>query len=218
MVSKNFNLTLVDEASPHLPPRLASQGSVIDLVIPKIENKALAMAKDIALVLSFAILTGIAANLKIEIGPIPITMQTFAVLLAGALLGSKRGALSQLTYLLLGLAGLPWFARGGGISYIMSPTFGYILGFVLTAYFIGWLCERGFGRQLKTAILAILLGNIVLYIPGLLWLTKFVGVEKILAIGFYPFILGDLVKIFLAGSILPIGWKLIKRSPNLIDN
>ena len=194
MVSKNFNLTLVD------------------IITPKIENKALAIAKDIALVLSFAILTGIAANLKIEIGPIPITMQTFAVLLAGALLGSKRGALSQLTYLSLGLAGLPWFARGGGISYIMSPTFGYIIGFVLAAYFVGWLCEGGFDRQVKTAILAMLIGNILLYIPGLLWLAKFFGFEKVLAFGFYPFIIGDLLKILLAGLILPLGWEFIKRS------
>jgi len=119
---------------------------------------------------------------------------------------------SQLTYLLMGLAGLPWFARGGGIQYIMSPTFGYIIGFVLAAYFIGWICERGFDRQLKTAILAMLFGNIILYIPGLFWLAKFVGLGKVLSIGFYPFVIGDLLKIFLAGSILPIGWKFIKRS------
>jgi len=185
--------------------------TLIDLIIPRIENKILSLAKDIVLVLSFAILTGISAKLKIEIGVVPITMQTFAVLLTGALLGSKRGALSQITYLLMGLAGLPWFARGGGIQYIISPTFGYLIGFVFAAYFVGWLCERGFDRQVKTAILAMFIGNILLYIPGLLWLAKFLGFRKVLAVGFYPFIIGDILKIFLAGLVLPIGWRIIKK-------
>ena len=184
--------------------------TLIDILIPRIEDKTLALIKDIALVLSFATLTGICAKLKIEIGIVPITMQTLAVLLSGALLGSKRGALSQLTYLSIGLAGLPWFARGGGMAYIMSPTFGYIIGFVLAAYLVGYLAEKGLDRSLKTAILALLIGNIILYIPGLLWLGKFVGFGKVLAVGFYPFIPGDLLKILLAGTILPISWKFIR--------
>jgi len=186
--------------------------TLIDAIIPGIESKTLSLVKDVALVLSFAILTGISAKFKIEIGLVPITMQTFAVLLSGALLGSKRGALSQLTYLLMGLTGIPWFSRGGGIQYILSPTFGYIVGFVLAAYFIGWFCERGFDRKIGTAILAMLFGNIVLYILGLFWLAKFVGFKRVLVVGFYPFILGDLLKILLAGLTLPVDWKIIKRS------
>lgn len=188
--------------------------ALIDTIIPRIENKTLALIKDVALILSFAVVTGLSAQLKLEIGVVPVTLQTLAVLLAGALLGSKRGALSQITYLGIGLVGLPWFARGGGIAYIMSPTFGYIIGFVMAAYSVGWLCERGLDRQIKTAFLAMLFGNLVLYIPGLLWLARFVGFEKVLAAGFYPFIIGDLLKILIAGATLPIGWKLIggKRS------
>ena len=185
--------------------------TLIDIILPKIENKTLAFVKDIVLVLSFSILTAICAKLKIEIGPVPITMQTFTVLLAGALLGSKKGVLSQITYLLMGLAGFPWFARGGGIQYILSPTFGYLLGFVWAAYLVGYLAEKGFDRNIKTAILAMLVGNIVLYIPGLLWLAKFVGWKNVLVVGFYPFVLGDIVKILLASSILPLGWKTIKH-------
>ena len=185
--------------------------TLINIIIPRIENKILALVKNIVLVLSFAIVTGVAAQLKLEIGVVPITMQTLAVLLSGALLGSKRGALSQITYFLMGLAGLPWFARGGGMAYLMSPTFGYIIGFVLAAYSIGWLCERGFHRQVKTAILAMLIGNILLYIPGLLWLAKFIGFGKVLSVGLYPFIPGDLLKILLAGLALPMGWRLIKK-------
>lgn len=186
----------------------------IDTILPLPSTKALQVARDVALILSFSIITAVCAQLKVEVGVVPITMQTFAVLLAGALLGSKRGTLSQVTYLLLGLTGIPWFARGGGMGYILSPTFGYIVGFIFAAYFVGWLCERGFDRQIKTAILAMLIGNIILYVPGILWLAKFVGFEKVLFVGFYPFILGDLFKILLAGSVLTMGWKLIKRLKN----
>ena len=184
--------------------------TLIDEIIPRIESKTLSLVKDIALVLSFAILTGISAKLKIEIGVVPITMQTFAVLLSGALLGKARGAASQITYLLMGLAGIPWFSRGGGIQYILSPTFGYIIGFVLAAYLVGWFCERGWDRNLKTAILAMLIGDILIYIPGLFWMATFIGFGKVLSIGFYPFIIGDLLKILLAELVLPISWKLIK--------
>ncbi|MDI6602557.1 MAG: biotin transporter BioY [Patescibacteria group bacterium] len=188
--------------------------TLIDIIIPRIENKTLTLLKDIALVLSFAIVTGVCAKLKIEIGAVPITMQTLAVLLSGALLGSKRGALSQITYLLMGLAGLPWFARGGGLSYLLSPTFGYIIGFILAAYLVGWLCERGFDRQVKTAMISMLIGNILLYVPGLLWLAKFVGFKKVLAVGLYPFIPGDLLKLISAALLLPLGWKVISGRPN----
>jgi biotin transporter BioY len=185
--------------------------TLIDVILPQIENKTLALVKDILLVLSFTLLTAISAKFKIEIGPVPITGQTFAVLLSGALLGSKRGAISQFFYLLGGLAGIPWFARGGGIAYLMSPTFGYIVGFVLTAFVVGFLCEKGFDRKIETAILAMLLGNILIYLPGLLWLARFVGWVKVLAVGLYPFIIGDTIKLLLAALILPLGWKLIKK-------
>jgi len=186
--------------------------TLIDAILPKVENKTLALVKDSLLVLSFTLLTAISAKLKIEIGVVPITGQTFAVLLSGALLGAKRGALSQIFYLLGGLAGIPWFSRGGGISYLMSPTFGYIIGFVLAAFFVGFLCERGFDRKIESAILAMLLGNILIYFPGLLWLARFVGWGKVLAVGLYPFIIGDAIKISLASLVLPLGWKLIKKS------
>ena len=184
--------------------------TLIDAVLPRPESKILILVKDISLILSFAILTGISAKLKFEIGVVPITMQTFTVLLSGALLGSKKGALAQLTYLLMGVAGIPWFARGGGIAYIFSPTFGYIVGFVLAAFVVGLLSEKGFDKKIKSAILAMLIGNLLIYIPGLFWLGRFVGWEKVLSVGFYPFIIGDILKIILAGTILPFAWKIFK--------
>jgi len=184
--------------------------TLVDAILPKVENKSLVLLKDVLLVLSFILLTAISAKLKIEIGPVPITGQTLVVLLSGALLGAKRGALSQIFYLLGGLVGIPWFSRGGGIAYLMSPTFGYIVGFVLAAYIVGFLYERGFDRKIENAILAMLVGNLLIYLPGLFWLARFVGWEKVLAVGLYPFIVGDLIKLFLAGLILPLCWKLIK--------
>jgi biotin transporter BioY len=189
---------------------MEKNSALIDAILPKAENKSLVLLKDILLVLGFTLLTAISAKIKIEIGPVPITGQTFAVLLSGALLGSRRGALSQIFYLLGGLAGIPWFARGGGIAYLMSPTFGYIIGFVLAAFVVGFLCERGFDRKIETAILAMLVGNILIYLPGLLWLAKLVSWQKVLAVGLYPFIIGDAIKLLLAASILPLGWKLVK--------
>ena len=191
---------------------LTKQPVFIDTILPLPDTKALEVARDVILIFSFSIVTALSATLKLEIGAVPITMQTFVVLLSGALLGSKRGALSQLTYLLVGISGIPWFSRGGGLGYIMSPTFGYLIGFILAAFFVGWFCERGFDRKIKTTLISMLIGNILLYIPGLLWLVKFVGLGKVLSVGLYPFLFGDLLKILLAGLALPIGWKFIKRS------
>jgi len=184
--------------------------TLIEVIFPKIENKILILVRDLVLVFSFAILTGLCAKLKIEIGPVPITMQTFSVLLSGALLGAKRGALSQITYLSMGFAGIPWFSRGGGMAYLLSPTFGYLVGFVFASFFVGFLCQKGFDRKLERAVLAMFFGNLLIYLPGLFWLGRFVGLEKVLAVGFFPFVLGDVLKIILAGSILPLAWKILK--------
>jgi len=159
--------------------------------------KALSFAKDLVLVLIFAVLTGISAQFKIEIGAVPITMQTFVVLLSGILLGSKKGAASQATYLFMGLSGLPWFARGGGLAYFLSPTFGYILGFVLAAFLTGLLVEKGWGKNIGTMISTLLVGEGAIYSLGLLWLYPFVGPEKLLIVGLYPFVVGEFLKLLL---------------------
>ena len=192
---------------------MTSQSLLIDTIfLPK--TKTIAVVRNIVLILSFSVLTALASQIKVEIGLIPLTMQTLVVLLSGALLGSKKGAASQVFYLLGGLAGIPWFCRGGGMAYVLSPTFGFIIGFVFAAYLVGWLSEKGFDKQIKTAIIAMFAGNMVLYLPGLFWLARFTGFDNVLAVGFYPFILGDMLKILLAGLVLPAGWKIIKKIKN----
>jgi biotin transport system substrate-specific component len=141
---------------------------------------------------------------------VPLTGQTFAVLLVGALLGSRRGSLSLLAYLAEGAVGLPVFAGGsGGLARLWGPTGGYLVGFIAAARMVGWLCERGWDRRVRTAALAMLIGNGVIYLFGLPWLAHFVGAERVLALGLLPFMPGDLVKLALAALALPSGWKLL---------
>ncbi len=169
---------------------------------------------DVVLVAGFACLTAAFAQISFWIGPVPVTGQTFAVLLAGALLGSRRGALSQLTYLAVGADGIPyWFALGGppGIARLVGPTGGYLIGFVAVAFVVGWLAERGWDRRVGTAALAMLAGEIVLYIFGLSWLAHFVSGGAVLQAGLYPFVIGDLIKVAAAALILPSGWLLLRR-------
>ncbi|MFH0987692.1 MAG: biotin transporter BioY [Patescibacteria group bacterium] len=185
---------------------------LVDIIFPrskKIISRGLLL--NIILVLSFSFLTALSSKLKIEIGAVPITGQTLLVLLSGILLGSSRGALSQLTYLVFGLLGLPLFARGGGIQYILSPTFGYIIGFVFASFLVGKLAEKGYDKSFKTSILAMVLGNITIYVFGLFWLVRFIPAGSLLKVGLYPFLLGDAIKILIAGFSLPTLWKFIKK-------
>jgi biotin transporter BioY len=172
---------------------------------------------DAVLVVGFACLTAAFAQISFWVGPVPVTGQTFAVLLTGALLGSRRGALSQLSYLAIGATGLPfWFALGGppGIARLVGPTGGYLIGFVAVAYLVGWLAERGWDRRIWTASLAMLAGETVLYVFGLTWLVRFVPVGKVIQVGLYPFVIGDLIKVAAAVLMLPSAWLLLRRFRN----
>lgn len=174
----------------------------------KIENRIFSLLREVFLILCFAFLTGVSANIKLEVGMIPATMQTFIVLLSGALLGSKKGAFSQIAYLFMGLSGVFWFARGGGLLYLLSPTFGYILGFILSSFIVGFLCEKGFNKRM---LFSLIIGNMFIYIPGLLWLSGFIGIENVLIVGFYPFIFGDILKISLAMAVVFVVKKMSFR-------
>jgi biotin transport system substrate-specific component len=166
------------------------------------------------LAVSGSLLVALMAQVSIPLPftPVPITGQTFAVLLVGALLGSRHGALSVGLYLLEGALGLPVFAGGTvGIGRLLGPTGGYLLGFIAAAWVVGWLCEHGWDRRISTAALAMGIGNAIIYLFGLPWLAYFVGAEKVLMAGLFPFILGDLIKLALAATALPAGWGLIRK-------
>ncbi|MBN1975770.1 MAG: biotin transporter BioY [Anaerolineae bacterium] len=182
-----------------------------DSLRPTAKQKALAY--DALLVIGGSLFIALCAQFTLHIGPVPITGQTLGVLLAGVLLGSRRGSLSVLAYLMEGIAGLPVFAPGGplGLARLVGPTGGYLIGFVATAYATGLLAERGWDRRAATALATMLIGNVTIYAFGLPWLALFVGIEHALPLGLYPFIAGDILKAISAAAMLPTGWKLLNR-------
>jgi biotin transport system substrate-specific component len=170
-----------------------------------------------ALVVGFSLLTALAAQVVVPLPwtPVPLTAQTFAVLLTGALLGPRMGALAMLAYLAEGAVGLPFFRGGaGGAHYLLfSPTAGYLFAFPPAAYVTGLLAERGWDRRSTTAAAAMALGSLVILACGWAWLTLFyrTGADAFAA-GVLPFLVGDAVKIALAAAALPAGWALLRRT------
>lgn len=166
-----------------------------------------------SLVVGFALLTALAAQVRIPLPftPVPITGQTFAVLLAGAALGSVAGAASQVLYVVLGAVGLPFYAGGAsGWTVATGATGGYLVGFIVAAWVVGTLAERRQDRTVATAVPAFLLGSVVIHLFGVPWLAAIldVGWTEAAGLGSVPFIPGDLVKIALAGVLLPAAWRL----------
>jgi biotin transport system substrate-specific component len=176
-------------------------------------------------------------SIKLPFTPVPITGQTLGVLLVGAALGPVLGGMSLALYLVEGMVGLPFFAEGrsatAGQLFSPDPLFasaGYLWGFLAAGVIVGWLAKRSWDRTLKGSIGMMLIGAVVLYIPGLIWLGSALGIPVIdsstafacsgapdfvgcdaLELGLYPFVIGDLFKLLLAAGILPAAWKLVKR-------
>jgi biotin transport system substrate-specific component len=151
------------------------------------------------------------ARIGLPFTPVPLTGQTFAVLMTGALLGSRLGAASLMTYWTAGLFGLPVFTGwAGGWAAAGGPTGGYLVGFVAAAFLVGWFAERGWDRDYR-AVVPMLAGSVVIYVFGLAWLVRFVGAGDVLQSGLLPFIPGDLLKLAAAASALPAGWALVRR-------
>lgn len=170
------------------------------------------LARDVLLVVggSLVIVAAAQVRLLLPFTPVPVTGQTFAVLLIGALFGAKRGAAAAMTYLMLGLLGLPVFsAAPPGPAAMLSPTAGYLAGFVAAAFITGSLSERGWDRRPWSAALAMAVGSCVIFACGLLWLGRYVGWTNVIQQGLLPFIPGDLLKIAFATALLPAGWKLL---------
>ncbi len=171
-------------------------------------------ARDALLVVGGAALVGIFAQISVPLPftPVPLTGQTFAVLLVGAALGSVRGMLSMLLYGVAGVLGVPWFASGS--SGFTLPSFGYIIGFIAAAGLVGWLAERGWTRNPLDTALAMVLGNVLIYAIGVTWLKFALGATWVgaIAMGMTPFLVGDGVKILIAAGLFPLLWRqMVKR-------
>jgi biotin transport system substrate-specific component len=179
-------------------------------VLPRIGRLA-----DVMLVLAGTGLVAGAAQISFKIPgtPVPITGQTFAVVLVGAALGSVLGFLSLSLYLFLGML-LPFYASGAkGIDEITGPSGGYIIGFVAAAALTGFLAERGLDRKLMSAVGAMFVGNVIIYLCGLPWLAVNLNVNfnKTMEYGLNPFIVGDVIKLIAAGALLPGAWAVVKK-------
>ncbi len=189
--------------------QLSARPTLIDRVVPR------SMVTDVALIFAGAVLTAIAAQIAIPMWPVPITGQTFAVLLVGAVLGASRGALSMITYISLGAAGLPVFT--GAVSGItFGTTFGYLVGFIAAAAVVGWFGQLNWHKTVSGVLASFAIGNVVIYMFGLPWLAFALSnlglasdLVAVAAAGLVPFLVGDAIKMALAAAALPLAWKYL---------
>lgn len=170
--------------------------------------------RQVGLVIGFSLLTALSAQIVIPLGPIPITGQTFAVLLTGALLGSRLGAMAMIAYLIEGATGLPFFAGAhGGLAHLLGPTGGYLVAFPAAAFITGAFAEHGWDRKFLTAAAAMAVGSLVIMLSGWLWFSLVMRTSPALTVynTVIQFIPGDIIKIALAAAALPSGWKLLRK-------
>ena len=195
-------------------PNIA-QNTLAQALWPSREKSAL--LRSAVLVVGGTLLLWVSAKIQIPFYPVPLTMQTFVVLALGMAYGYRLATATLLLYLAEGLVGLPVFAgtpeKGIGLAYMAGTTGGYLIGFLLAAAACGWLADRGWARNVVTTAAAMLIGNVIIYVPGLLWLAAVVGLEKpIFEWGLTPFLLGDLTKLILAAAILPALWRFVRKT------
>lgn len=193
----------------HQPTLLSALWSTDDTIHRLLRGTVLAFVGTLLLTIS--------AKIQVPFYPVPMTMQTFVVLALGMAYGWRLGGATLLLYMAEGAIGLPVFAgtpeKGIGLVYMMGGTGGYLVGFVLAAMTTGWLAEKGWDRTMLGTALAMLAGNAVIYVPGVLYLGVLFGWDKpIIEWGFTPFILGDVVKLILAATVLPLAWKALGKT------
>jgi biotin transport system substrate-specific component len=183
--------------------------TLVDVLLPRSRSWLF----DAVLVVAFSAFVALSARVAIPWWPVPMTLQPLAVLFTGAVLGSRRGVLALLLYLAEGAVGLPVFAGGAGVAYMLGPTGGYLVSYPVVAGLVGWLAERGWDRRLVWTAAAMTLGLIVIYAFGVAWLAGLLGdLEIALVQGMLIFIPGDLIKIAIATLALPGGWALARRN------
>lgn len=187
---------------------------LISLALP--EKGAARLAGQLLLAITGTLLLILSAKTKVMLGPVDISMQTLAVLLIAAAFGMRLGVATLLLYMAEGALGLPVFQstpeKGIGIAYMLGSTGGYLAGFVVMAAIVGWAADRGWDRHPIKLFNAMLVAEIVMMAMGFAWLALLIGPEKSWQFGVVPFIVGDLIKVALAASLVPAVWSLLKRS------
>jgi biotin transport system substrate-specific component len=197
-------------------PLVSHASTILDQISMRAASANAWTGVQVLSVIFVAVLTAAAAQLSFPLPftPVPFTIQPMIVLVGAAALGSRLGALSQILYLMLGLAGLPVFAYAPelphGFARLLGPSGGYLMAYPIAAFATGLLAEWGFDRRYLTSILAMAVGLSVIFIGGVAWLSTAVGLRPALEAGLYPFLIVDLVKIVAAGLILPTAWKFLR--------
>ena len=178
-------------------------------------TQARALLRALALAIAGSLLMTLSAKIQIPFWPVPMTMQTFVVLVLGVAYGWRLGAATMLLYLVEGAMGLPVFSgtpeRGIGLAYMMGPTGGYLVGFVLAAGLCGWLAERGWDRTLGRVTVAMLAGHALILGCGVVWLSSIMGWDKAIQFGLSPFLAATVFKTALAVAALPLAWRMLGR-------
>ena len=194
--------------------------TIADFLVPiSVGERVHAKVRDAALVIAGALLIYLTSKLVIPVpgSPVPITGQTFGVLLVGGALGLRRGLIAVALYVLLGVVGLPFFAEGkGGLTVMSGTNGGYLIGFIIAGAVVGRLAELGWDRRIGGAIGAMLVGSVIIYAIALPWLKYVTGwtVEETVAKGLTPFIIGDTLKLILAAALFPVAWWVVGRRPD----
>ncbi len=186
--------------------------SFVDILRPA--SSRLSTLFDILAILAGSCFIALSAQIAIPLWftPVPMSLQPLAILLIGAILGSRKGALSVIAYITEGILGLPVFAGGlSGIAYFIGPTGGYLIGFILTAFFTGYLLERGWKNHLLSTFAALFLSCSLTLIAGAAYLAFFVGPIRALWLGILPFLIGDLIKVVIATTLIRGGWRIYNQ-------
>jgi biotin transport system substrate-specific component len=188
----------------------AAHPTLINRLWPESTLPALRWA---ALVIVGSLLLTASAKAQVPMWPVPMTMQSFVVLVIGMAYGTRLSAATVGLYLMEGAFGLPVFAgtpeKGIGLAYMAGPTGGYLLGFFIVAVAMGWLAERGWDRTWLWAVAAMTIGTVLQFIPGVAWLAVLIGWQKAVAAGLIPFVLGAVLKLALAATIMPVCWRAL---------
>ena len=181
-----------------------------NLIGKKTENSNIKIFCSIITVFLGSLLLIVSAKIKVPLYPVPMTLQPMAVLMIAMLFGRNLATLTVGLYIFKGIIGLPVFAFGGGLMYLMGPTGGFIFGFFVSAYVVGYLADCGWGKKISLSIIAMLIGMAIIYTLGIFQLALLKSFNFALLKGFYPFLLGDFYKLLLAGIVTPYIWKISK--------
>tara|TARA_B100001123_G_scaffold446601_1_gene601545 strand:+ start:1509 stop:2075 length:567 start_codon:yes stop_codon:yes gene_type:complete len=183
--------------------------TLVESLIPlKSKNVLL---KNIFYILFGTLLLTISSKIQVPFWPVPMTMQTFVVLIIAMSYGWKLSTLTLAAYLIEGAIGIPVFAKGGGLTYLIGPTAGYLYGMLVAASVVGYFADKGYGKSIITCLFPLFIGTIIIFVFGITYLGLIIGFDTAIKVGLFPFIPSEIFKIALALFIIPTIWKYIKK-------